>query len=853
MKLGVFTTGLFFLCSLQLSAQTVTVSGYMKDTTSGAALQGANVYSESGRYGQTTDKAGFFSFRFPIHKPVELTFSYVGYATQTRFLAPERDTLFVVEMIQDNRLPDVQVYGARRDFGVNNSQMSAMELTAAQVKALPTLFGELDVMKALQRLPGVQSAGDGNAGIFVRGGNYDQNLITLDGSTLYNSEHLKGFVSALNADMIENIIFYKGAFPARYGARLSCVLDIGVKEGDFENYHGAASFGMLSSRVHLEGPIHKGTTSFNVAARLSYFDVIVQPLLERVYDKLDALRPYSYMNYYDINAKLTHKFSVKDKISAVFYLGRDVCNSAPTDSRQQYKLYEDSSNGTRIYNYDNWKANSTDNTWGNIVSSLFWTHVANEHLTANTNLSYSQYKYRLKIASETHNRKDDVTDSPTEILMRQYDENSYAQYHSDIDDIALTVDFHYVPQVRYDLRWGAKISLQNFMPIVDVYKWTYTKVWQNNQYLETEQLMDTLLGERQNLKTMALYVEDDWMPAKRWKMNVGLRYTLFPVKGKTFHSIEPRTSLRYLLTNDMALKISYARMTQGIHLLSSSNLIMPSDIWVPITRKVPLMKADQWALGYNYTIKEEVNFSIEGYYKMMDNVMDYREGVSYMTSSGDWQEMIALGKGRAYGMELLLQKKKGNTTGWIGYTWSKSLRKYDRIGQEISGGREFYAGNDRRNNINVVVSHRFNTHWDVSTAWTYQTGRRGVLSTTAIYGGKLDEYDPYGQLSSGDSYLGGDRYGDGPDGVAYLRKFSRFYTYSERNDYKLPDIHRLDVSVNYSVKHQRGKSVLGLTVYNLYNRQNVSDVYIGYEKNKTVLKGICVFPFMPSLNYTLEF
>lgn len=853
MKAKILFLLILFLYTLKVSSQTVAVSGYVVDATSGIALQGAHIQTKSGKYGQTANKEGFFSFRFPIGKAADLTFSYVGYASEKRSLILKQDTILKVAMTQHNRLPDVQVYAPKSDFGVTSSQMSAMELSTAQVKVLPALFGETDVMKVLQRLPGIQSTGDGNAGIIVRGGNYDQNLITLDGSTLYNSEHLKGFISALNVDMVENIVFYKGAFPARYGARLSSVLDVGIKEGNFEQYHGSSTFGMLSSSIHLEGPIRKGTTSFNVAGRFSYFDVIVQPILEKVYDRPDALRPYLSMNYYDLNAKLTHKFTSRDKISIVFYLGNDVNNSAPTDSRQQYKHSVTTPTGNRIFQYDNNKANSTDNTWGNIVSSIFWTHRMNEHLSVNSNLSYSRYKYRLKIASEIHNEKEDVTDfSPGKTLL-WHDEDSYAQYHSGIDDAALTIDFRYTPHSQHYIRWGGKFSLQNFSPIVDIYKWTYGKEWLNDRYVETEQLVDTLLGERQSLKTIALYAEDDWNLSYRWKMNAGLRYTLYLVKNKIYSSIEPRMSFRYILADDMALKASYSQMAQGIHLLSSSNLIMPSDIWVPVTHDVPLMKAKQWALGYNYAIQQGLDLSIEGYFKAMDNVIDYREGVSYMTSSGDWQEMIALGKGRAYGVEFLLRKQTGNTTGWIGYTWFKSLRKYDRKGKEISNGKEFYAGNDRRNNLNIVASHTFDKHWTLSATWTYQTGRRGILSTTAIYGGKLDEYDPYGHPFSGDSYLGGDRYGDGPDGKAYFRKFSRFYTFSERNGYKLPDIHRLDVSVNYHIKHQRGESVLGLAIYNLYNRQNTSEVYIGYEKNETVLKGICMFPFMPSLNYTFKF
>ncbi len=849
MKSLAWVVGVCFCCCMSLCAQTVAVSGYVKDAVSGEALQGANVYTPSGQYGKTTDKNGFFELRLPKGKLMELTFSFVGYAIRKCRLTPASDTLLVVMLLQDNRLPDVQVYAPRRDFGVKNSQMSALELPVAQVKSMPALFGETDVMKALQRLPGVQSAGDGNAGIFVRGGEYDQNLITLDGSTLYNSEHLKGFVSALNADMIENIIFYKGAFPARYGARLSSVVDVGMKEGDMNAYHGAFSVGMLSSRIQMEGPIWKGTTSFNVAGRLSYFDAIVQPLLEKVYDKPEAMRPYSHMNYYDINAKLVHRFSHRDKLSAVFYWGMDVNNSAPTVSRQVYRI-----NGELN---DNQKENGMENTWGNMVSSLFWTHSMNEHFSVNTNLSYSRYSYHLQMKSKINNRiekeVEDDNSNKKMLLWNLYTEDSYARYHSGIEDAALTVDFHCLPDARHNLRWGAKASFQRFVPTVDVFKYAYNKFWDDEKYMESTQMVDTTLGSRQHLQTFALYAEDDYELAERWKVNAGLRYTLYAVKGKSYHSLEPRVSLRWLLTKEMAVKFSYSRMSQGIHLLSSSNLIMPSDIWVPVTKKISPMKADQWAVGYNYAVGKGIDLSVEGYYKQMDNMMDYREGVSYMTSSGDWQQMVAIGKGRSYGIELLLQKKTGSTTGWIGYTWSKSLRQYDRAGQEISAGQEFYAGSDRRNNCNVVVTHRFSSHWEVSAAWTYQTGRRGILSTTALYGGTLDEYDSYGQPSSGDIYMEGDCYGDGREGGAHFRKFSRFYSYRERNDYQLPDVHRLDVSVSYSVKHQTGQSILGLTLYNVYNRQNVSDVYIGYDRNKTVLKGICMFPFMPSLSYTFKF
>ena len=848
---------LLLLAAWTAAAQEVRLAGHVTDASTGQPLPEANVYLPDKGMGQTTDRNGRFRLTLPARQGVcRLSVSYVGYRTQQFTLRTDADTLLQVRLVHDNRLPDVQVYAPRHDFGVQNSQMSAIELPVAQVKSLPALFGETDVMKALQRLPGVQSAGDGNAGIYVRGGNYDQNLITLDGSTLYNSDHLNGFVSALNADMVQNILFYKGAFPARYGSRLSGVLDIGMREGDYERYHGSLTAGMLSARVQLEGPIRRGTTSFNVGARASYFDAVVQPLLRKVYDKPDALQPYSHMNYYDVNAKLVHRFSDRDKLSAVFYWGKDVNDSSPTDSRQAYNA-AGKEGGT--YLYENEKANRTENDWGNLVSSLFWTHRGNEAFTVNTNLNYSHYRYRLHMAAHADNRSTVVEHRslPAGTLKEQRLEDSYSTYHSGIGELALTTDFRLArPGSSHDLRWGAKASGQRFTPIVDVYKYTFHRRLNDNNpgdYTTEEHLTDTILGRSLRLYTLSAYLEDDWTLAPRWKANVGLRYMHAFVEDKSYPSLEPRVSLRWLARKDMALKASYSRMSQAIHLLSSSNLVMSSDLWVPVTADIPLMTSDQWALGWQWEVAKGVDLALEGYYKTMDNVIDYREGASYMNASGDWQDMVAVGSGRAYGVELLLQKKTGRTTGWLAYTWSKALRTYDRPGQEISGGQEFYDGSDCRNNVNLVVSHRFNRHWEVSGTWTYQTGRRGILSTTALYGGWLDEYDPYGNLTSGSSWQGGDGTGSTPDGATYLRRFSRFYSFRERNGYKLPATHRLDVSVSYTYYHETARSVLNFSIYNLYNRQNVSNVYIGYDNNRTVLKGICMLPFMPSLSYTLKF
>lgn len=635
--------------------------------------------------------------------------------------------------------------------------------------------------------------------------------------------------------MVDNVVLYKGAFPARYGSRLSSVIDIGVREGDFESYHGSASIGMLSSKVQAEGPIWKGHTSFNVAARASYFGAIVQPLLKSVYDNKKAMEPYAKMNFYDVNAKLVHRFSESDRLSAVFYWGKDVSNSSPTDSETNFGS---KSGETRT------KKNETKNNWGNLVSSLYWTHTAGDRFLMNVNASFSLYDYRLSqnVSGYYESRKMGQ-------LQRKTEEVSETRYDSKVKDASITADFRFRPVAAHDLRWGVKGSLQQLSPIIHAYSYNYDYTPTKETRMET----DRTIGKRQNLLTASVYAEDDWTVAPWLMANVGLRYSLFSVENKTYGSLEPRASVRFLLTPAMALKLSYARMAQGVHLLSSSNIVMPSDIWVPVTEKIPLMRSNQYAGGVNYEIMKGLEVSVEGYYKTMDNVLEYNNGASWLNCTGDWQSLVSLGKGRSYGVELMAQRSVGNTTGWVSYTWAKSLRTFDRPGQELNGGREFLAGNDKRHNFNIVVVQRLGQHWKLSASWTYQSGRRGILANTSMYGGVLQEWDPSFRPES--STLKEQEYMQNRDDATHWAEMpGMFTTYRERNNYKLPDVHHLDVGITYSVNHRRfGASEVNLSFYNLYNQQNINSVYIGTNNKKYVLKGICMFPFMPSLTYTLKF
>lgn len=613
------------------------------------------------------------------------------------------------------------------------------------------------------------------------------------------------------------------------------MIDIGVREGDFESYHGSASIGMLSSKVQAEGPIWKGHTSFNVAARASYFGAIVQPLLKSVYDNKKAMEPYAKMNFYDVNAKLVHRFSERDRLSAVFYWGKDVSNSSPTDSETNF-----GSKSGEIRT----KKNETKNNWGNLVSSLYWTHTAGDRFLVNVNASFSLYDYRLaqNVSGYYESRK-------MVQIQRLTEDVSETRYDSKVKDASITADFRFRPVAAHDLRWGVKGSLQQLSPIIHAYSYNYDYTPSKVTRTET----DRTIGERQDLLTASIYAEDDWTVAPWLMANVGLRYSLFSVENKTYGSLEPRASVRFLLTPAMALKLSYARMAQGVHLLSSSNIVMPSDIWVPVTEKIPLMRSNQYAGGVNYEIMKGLEVSVEGYYKTMDNVLEYNNGASWLNCTGDWQSLVSLGKGRSYGVELMAQRSVGNTTGWVSYTWAKSLRTFDRPGQELNGGREFLAGNDKRHNFNIVVVQRLGQHWKLSASWTYQSGRRGILANTSMYGGVLQEWDPSFRPES--STLKEQEYMQNRDDAAHWAEMpGMFTTYRERNNYKLPDVHHLDVGITYSVNHRGfGASEVNLSFYNLYNQKNINSVYIGTNNKKYVLKGICMFPFMPSLTYTLKF
>lgn len=782
MKIKLFLV-LFMFLTISSLGQKYTISGYVEDKESGEKLISASIYIDSTYTGTSANVYGFYSLT--LDKGVyPIVYSYAGYNPMRLNINLNKDTVINIKLDPNNQLKAVEIT-AKAEKIENNTQMSVVKVPIKSIKNLPAILGETDVLKVLQLMPGVQSGTEASSGLYVRGGGPDQNLILLDGAPLYNVSHLFGFFSVFNADAINNLELIKGGFPARYGGRLSSVLEINMKEGNMKKFHGSGTIGSLSSKLTLEGPIIKDKMSFIVSGRRTYADLIIQPIM-----RID--NEYASQGYFfhDINAKLNYKISNKDRVYISTYLGKD-------DFYNDIKPYE--------YLYDGvmYSRETTSGfNWGNKLGVLRWNHIFNKKLFANTSLTYSEYEY----VSEASEKNSEVKgDSVVET-------NNAYKYFSGINDFAAKIDFDYLPNPNHYVKFGISNTYHVFHPGAT-----------NFVAFQTGTIdIDSIAGNKDvNANELAVYVEDDWKINSKFKANLGLHYSSFLVDGKYYHSLQPRIALRYLLPGKWALKSSYASMTQYVHLLTNSTMGLPTDLWVPTTPLIEPERSHQFALGIGKTLRGMYNLSVEGYYKSMNNIIEYKDGASFLGSSSEWEDKVEIGKGWSYGAEVLLQKDFGRLSGWLGYTWSKTERQFDNL----NNGEVFPYKYDRRHDFSIALTYEIDSIWSVSGTWVYGTGNAVTLATV--------------------------RYKTLNNVYGYVQEVE---TFNDKNGFRMADYHRFDIGFKRTKEKKWGNIIWNFGVYNVYNRKNPFYYYFGYDSySNRVLKRVSIFPFLPSVSLSFEF
>ncbi len=657
-------------------AQKYTISGFAMDAQTGEKLIGANLYVPDRGVGTATNTYGFFSLTLPTDS-VTLVVSYLGYEPVMYRLLLDSDLRLPIHLQPATlNAEGIEVVGERIESLEEQTRMSTIGIPIQQIRALPALLGEVDVLRTLQLLPGVQSGTDGTSGLFVRGGSPDQNLLLLDGAQVYNASHLFGFFSVFNSDAIKHVSLIKGGFPARYGGRLSSVVDIGLKEGNMKRFAAQGSIGIVASRLLVEGPIVKDKTSFIVSGRRTYIDVLTRPFMS-------AKNQQGY-HFYDLNAKINHTLSSNDRIHFSIYGGNDryFSNEKYDNSRSEGFL-----------------------RWGNITSTLRWNHLVNDKLFSNVTATFSRYRFNI-------GTKD------TEFITNQVLEYFYV---SSIRDWGLKADFDYVPAPSHYIRFGASGTYHTLRP----------GATQVNSDLSDAGPLPLILEPTGALNAVeyALYAEDDFKVSPRLKVNAGVHASGFLINHRHFTSIQPRISLRYMFLEGWAAKASYASMKQYILLLSNSSVGLPTDLWLPATARVPPQSSELFAAGLAHTIKQAYEFSLEAYYKRMDHLIEYKNGANFLGLDKDWQDKVESGRGWAYGVEVFLQKKTGRTTGWLGYTLAWSNRRFDNL----NGGRTFPFKYDRRHDFSLVLIHQFTPSIEFSGSWSYASGSAITLPNAVYY------------------------------------------------------------------------------------------------------------------------
>ncbi len=666
------------------SQERYTISGYIRDSLSRETLIGATVQSKGTGKGVSSNQYGFFSITLPAGDHSFLV-SFVGYTPLEKIITVQGDMSIDFSLLSKASLSqEIIISSRKRDANVKNAQMGQIDLSVNRMRSLPVIFGELDPLKTLQLFPGVSNAGEGNSGLYVRGGGPDQNLILLDDAVVYNTGHLFGFFSVFNGDAIKNVSLIKGGMPAQYGGRLSSVLDVAMKDGNMKKFQVDGGIGSISSRLTLQGPIKGDKSSFMISGRRTYIDALVKPFIKKG-SQFDGSGYY----FYDLNAKFNYRFSDKDRLYVSGYFGRDVFDFV--NNRREFDV---------------------NIPWGNATLTTRWNHVFSKKLFINTTLVYNDYNFSLGALQNNFN----------------------FTLNSGIRDVNIKSDLDHFLSPEHKLKYGLQYTFHRFSPSIVSGRQDSVVFQPNNAQLKYA-------------REMAAYIQDDWEVGDKLKINYGLRWSGFQQVGpytrygtdkfgnrldssvfktgepiKFYSGLEPRLTMRYSINEETSLKGAVSRNRQYIHLVSNAGTTLPTDVWVPSTFRVKPQLSWQYSLGLYKNLKDNMwETSIEVYYKSMLNQIEYREG--YTPSITDPEEEFVFGKGWSYGAEFFINKTKGKFTGWIGYTLAWSWRKF----AELNQGNKYPAKFDRRHDLSVVATYELNNKWKLSSVFVYATGNAASL------------------------------------------------------------------------------------------------------------------------------
>jgi len=783
---------LLLLCSLSTTAfsqEKFTLNGYFKDAKTGETLIGASLFIQELSTGTVSNEYGFYSISIPSGT-YTIEFRYIGFSTKTETIDLTKNIKLDIEMDENSEvLVEVVVTSEAQDRNVSDIQMSVNKLDAATIKKIPSLLGEVEIIRSLQLLPGVSTVGEGATGFNVRGGSIDQNLVLLDEAPVYNSSHLFGFFSVFNPDAVKDVQLYKGGIPSRFGGRLSSILDVRMKEGNNKKPTLTGGIGTIFSRLSIEAPIIKDKASFIVAARRSYIDVLAAPFLSGGLEN-------SVLNFYDLTVKTNYNINDKNRVFLSGYLGRD-----------NFSFGDDAG-----FN------------WGNSTATARWNHLFNEKLFSNITLFYSNYDYQIKFGN---------------------DANNSFNWDAKIINYSAKSEFTYYISPNNILRFGGQGIIYEFEP--------------GNAIGKSEsETTDLSLAEKYAIESAA-YVENE-LNFGQFKTNYGLRLSHFNYTGKgnayeygdapagtrrpvtsvtefdqwesiqTYTNLEPRLSVQYQINESKSLKASYMRMNQYIHLVSNTTASTPVDVWTPSTNNIRPQQADQYAVGYFQNLKDNAyELSAEVYYKDMDNLLDYIVTPSPDLLLNEFLEGdILAGDGRAYGLELMVKKNKGKFTGWLSYTLARTELQVDGINNDKWYPSRF----DQTHNLSLTAFYQASKRWSLSANFAYISGTPVTFANGGYY--QQGYYVPHNSDLT-------------------------------RNNSRIPDYHRMDISATLEGKKNDSRRWQGrwvFSVYNLYNRRNAFSVYQRQDNNRNAANApvstaayqlSVVGNFIPAVAYNFEF